>query len=483
MPVYSVKVKWGKETYPDVELNTDEEPALFKAQLFALTGVTPDRQKIMVKGGILKDNSWKGLTIKDGIMVMLMGTKEEDIATEPAKKPLFVEDMSEAELASAMDMPGGLENLGNTCYINATVQCLKSVPELKNSIIDFTSEGFGFEPTSGVVSAMKDVYSRLDKNNNAHPMLLVTQIMSAFPRFAERGEGGHFAQQDANELFLELMTVLKQKLPPIKAENQIKTYSSVIDQYFGGSFLCQMKNTECEEETVKTDTEDFLQLSCYISQEVKYLENGLRLKLKEHITKRSEILDRDSVYEKTSQIKRLPAYLTIQMVRFFYKEKDNINAKILKDIKFPIQLDVFDLCADELKLKLAPMRKKFKDIEDKEALEAKNKRKTNQNEEEKKEKKTEPYSFPDDLGSNNSGFYELQAVLTHKGRSSSSGHYVAWCRRKGDEWFQFDDDKVNTVTTEDILKLSGGGDWHCAYVLLYGPRVLEVEEGDEKMES
>lgn len=36
-----------------------------------------------------------------------------------------------------------------------------------------------------------------------------------------------------------------------------------------------------------------------------------------------------------------------------------------------------------------------------------------------------------DVGSNNSGFYELSAVLTHKGRSSSSGHYVAWVRKKG----------------------------------------------------
>ncbi|XP_065562553.1 ubiquitin carboxyl-terminal hydrolase 14-like [Artemia franciscana] len=190
----------------------------------------------MVKGGILKDNSLKGMTSNDGIMVMLIGTKEEDIATEPAQKPLFMEDMSEAELASAMDMPGGLENLGNACYINVIVYCWKSEPELKNSIVDFASEGFGFEPISGVISAMKDVYSRLDKNNNAHPMLLVTQILSAFPRFAERGEGGRFAQQDANELFLELMTVLKQKLLPIKAENQINTYLSVIDQYFGGSF-------------------------------------------------------------------------------------------------------------------------------------------------------------------------------------------------------------------------------------------------------
>ena len=35
----SVKVKWGKETYDEVDLNTEEEPMVFKAQLFALTGV------------------------------------------------------------------------------------------------------------------------------------------------------------------------------------------------------------------------------------------------------------------------------------------------------------------------------------------------------------------------------------------------------------------------------------------------------------
>ncbi|XP_065584685.1 uncharacterized protein LOC136043715, partial [Artemia franciscana] len=103
-----------------------------------------------------------------------------------------------------------------------------------------------------------------------------------------------------------------------------------------------------------------------------------------------------------SQIKRPPSYLTLQMVRFFYKEMENVKPKIWKDIKFPIQQDVFDLYADELKLKLALMRKIFNDSEDKETLEAKNKRKTTKNEEEKKEKKTEPYSFPDDLASNSS---------------------------------------------------------------------------------
>ena len=32
-------MKWGKETYDEVDLNTEEEPMVFKAQLFALTGV------------------------------------------------------------------------------------------------------------------------------------------------------------------------------------------------------------------------------------------------------------------------------------------------------------------------------------------------------------------------------------------------------------------------------------------------------------
>lgn len=64
-----------------------------------------------------------------------------------------------------------------------------------------------------------------------------------------------------------------------------------------------------------------------------------------------------------------------------------------------------------------------------------------------------------DVGSNNSGYYELQAVLTHKGRSSSSGHYVAWIRYKDDTWVKCDDNVVTPVQSEDVLKLSGGGNY------------------------
>jgi ubiquitin carboxyl-terminal hydrolase 14 len=49
-----VSVKSGKEKFQNLEVNTDELPELFKAQLFALTNVAPERQKIMLKGSVLK---------------------------------------------------------------------------------------------------------------------------------------------------------------------------------------------------------------------------------------------------------------------------------------------------------------------------------------------------------------------------------------------------------------------------------------------
>lgn len=79
---------------------------------------------------------------------------------------------------------------------------------------------------------------------------------------------------------------------------------------------------------------------------------------------------------------------------------------------------------------------------------------------------------------------ELLAV-----RCSAAHHICFFCTRSLnitvlssnlDEWIKFDDDKVSIVTPEDILRLSGGGDWHIAYVLLYGPRRVEIMEENEQ---
>ena len=49
---------------------------------------------------------------------------------------------------------------------------------------------------------------------------------------------------------------------------------------------------------------------------------------------------------------------------------------------------------------------------------------------------------------------------------------MAWVRYKGESWIECNDDVINPIHVEDVMKLSGGGDWHTAYLLLYGPRKL-----------
>lgn len=474
MPSRNVNVKWGKEKF-NVCVNTDDPPLVFKAQLFALTGVQPERQKVMVKASTVKDDSWGNIDVKDGMLFMLMGTGAE-IPIAPEEKRVFVEDLSEQQLASVLESPCGLRNLGNTCYMNATIQCLRSVPELCNSLVQANVPN-AISAEAGIMSALKDLFGQMNKTSNAiSPIFMLSMLHNTFPQFAERSEEGGLKQQDADEFWGEIMRCLQKTLQPLSViPHHVSTSSrSFIDQFFGIEFQGMLKCLETENEAPTYTTESHYKLSCFIEKDVKYLLTGLRNKLEETVTKYSPTLERDAQYKKVSKISRLPGYLTVQMVRFQFKNREGINAKILKEVKFPQILDVFELCTDELQKMLIPVRAQIKEIEDSEAH-AVDKAKTNIS---KTENQTTPFLSLNDVGSNNSGYYELRAVLTHKGRSSSGGHYVAWVQTKNNEWTKFDDDNTYPILIDDVLKLAGGGDWHCAYILLYGPRKLVYSESN-----
>ncbi|UJR16337.1 hypothetical protein I4U23_003243 [Adineta vaga] len=487
MSTVKINVKWNKDVFKDIEVDTSLPPAVLKAQLFSITNVPSERQKIMVKGQTIGDETWGKVTLTNGLTLLMMGSADP-IPEIPTEKVKFLEDMTEAQLARHMQYPGGLKNLGNTCYMNATLQCLKSVSELRDAVKQFvpanvSHSGQGAMMIDGsqmVTNALKTTYQQLDVTSEAFmPLTFLATIHREFPRFAEKDDHGHLMQQDANEFWVQLMQILQMNIPGKKLNNEIASNSiadkSLIDQYFGINTQAIMKCNEAPEETPTVSEERLLQLSCFISQDVKYLLTGLKNRLEEHITKHSSTLNRDAIFTKSTHISRLPAYLTIQFVRFFYKEKEKVNAKILKDVQYSMVLDVFDLCTPELQKRLIPIREKIKAAEDAK-LDRERAKKLGEPFTEPKNLTRLPTSFPDDTGSNNSGFYQLNAVLTHKGRSSSSGHYVAWVRRSQTEWVMFDDENVTPVTEEDVLKLSGGGDWHTAYLLIYGPRTIEYED-------
>jgi len=444
-----------------------------------------------------------------------MGSADE--VKGPEGKVVFLEDLpaSQQQALANLGMPPGLKNLDNTCYLNATLQCLKSVGPMKIALQKYKMTT-GYSPNDGaakVTDAMRSLYLLMDKSQpSIIPFDFIQKFRTSYPQFNQMDTQGRYKQQDADECLSTILTALDNKLPIEKEEGTSTNVStttatattttipaaitpptlpsnsdamvidtiedkekqfdtrlsqpkSFIRQAFAVELLSKYKCLDNENEPQKEEKEIQFKLVCHITKDITILEEGLRQFLvtneDEPILKNSESLGREARYQKISQINSLPPFLIIQFMRFYWKQQKGIKAKIVKAVKFPFTLDIYDYCSDQLKEKIKHNRDRIRIA----TQAAKDK---NKESEKGKEKGDTVVPLPDEIGLKNEfGVYELTAVLTHIGQSADSGHYVAWVRKQGDDWFKFDDDKVTPVSSEEIKKLIGGGDWHIAYICIY----------------
>jgi ubiquitin carboxyl-terminal hydrolase 14 len=265
----------------------------------------------------------------------------------------------------------------------------------------------------------------------------------AFPQFGQRSrETNAIAQQDAEECWSQILSILRTN---VKSPDSGKSF---VDTFMSGTITSTLTCDESPDEPVITATEPFLKLDCHITNSTNFMDHGILAALSEKLEKHSDILGRDAVWTKTFKVTRLPKYLVVHFVRFYWKRDSNKKAKILKKVKFPMELDATAYCSDELKNKTLPVRDALRETRKKhEEAERARKRARLQAEVDSTDGKAkesteqemdvdnvDPETLIDpqlreDVGSNPTGLYELAGILTHAGSNADSGHWQGWTKQ------------------------------------------------------
>uniref|UniRef100_A0A668AP75 Ubiquitin carboxyl-terminal hydrolase n=1 Tax=Myripristis murdjan TaxID=586833 RepID=A0A668AP75_9TELE len=307
----------------------------------------------------------------------------------------------------------GLHNLGNTCFLNSTVQCLTYTPPLANYLLSKEHSRACHQSGFCMICIMQNhiIQAFANTGNAIKPVSFIRDLKKIARHFR------FGSQEDAHE-FLRYTIDAMQKAclngyPKLDRQTQATT---LVHQIFGGYLRSRVKCSICK--SVSDTYDPYLDIAVEIRQAANIVR-ALELFVK------PDVLSGENAYmcakckKKVPATKRFTVHRTSNVLTLSLKRFANFSGgKITKDVGYPEFLNI------------------------------------------------RPYMSQ---SSGDPVMYGLYAVLVHSGYSCHAGHYYCYVKASNGQWYQMNDSMVHSSNIKVVLNQQ-------AYVLFY-LRILSFQCG------
>lgn len=298
----------------------------------------------------------------------------------------------------------GLHNLGNTCFLNSTVQCLTYTPPLANYLLSKEHSRSCRQSGFCMICVMQNhiIQAFANTGNAIKPVSFIRDLKKIARHFR------FGSQEDAHE-FLRYTIDAMQKAclngyPKLDRQTQATT---LIHQIFGGYLRSRVKCSVCK--SVSDTYDPYLDIALEIRQAINIVR-ALELFVK------PDVLSGENAYmcakckKMVPATKRFTVHRTSNVLTLSLKRFANFSGgKITKDVGYPEVLNI------------------------------------------------RPY-MSQSVG--DAVMYGLYAVLVHSGYSCHAGHYYCYVKASNGQWYQMNDSMVHSSNIKVVLNQQ-------AYVLFY----------------
>ncbi|XP_071870273.1 ubiquitin specific peptidase 36 [Bombus fervidus] len=305
----------------------------------------------------------------------------------------------------------GMYNVGNTCYLNSTLQALFHVPALVNWLLSDSHHTSKCEQNDGggeclTCAVAKTLQSSHQKSGCAIKPFYIYNKLKLICRTMVPGQ-----QEDAHEFLRYLLEGMEKAYLARHRASKLDSYSketTPINQIFGGYIRTEVKCLQCRH--VSTTFQHFQDLLVDI-RKASTLDEALssyfsREQLDNNDYK-CEACKRRVPATKQFSLERPPKVLCVQLKRFSV-----LGGKISKHIGFKQTIDMG------------------------------------------------PYLWKEPGEPTQSLTYKLMSIVTHMGPSVNCGHYTAVAKVSTGQYYSFDDSCVRPLSLSNVLSTN-------AYIMIF----------------